>query len=133
VLDAIDGPGGRQARLYRVDPYSGGALLVGQWPRGGAFDQHWLVLDREGRVLLAASSGGRREHALVRLAASRHDDGAPLGLSCATAPKALDAEPLIHRTGYSFAWRNPKGKLLLWRKNELHLTPCSLVDLGALL
>lgn len=58
---------------------------------------------------------------------------ASLELSCVTSPKELAFAPLVHAAGYSFAWRNPKGKVLLERKKKLHLTSCALADIASVL
>lgn len=42
--------------LLRISPWTGVAEQLGSYPRGAVWDQHFLAMDRDGRVLLVASS-----------------------------------------------------------------------------
>jgi hypothetical protein len=133
VLDEVDAPKGKLARLYRVEPYLGLVKLVGKWPRLGLFDELWLGLDHDGQVLLAASSTKLDKHAIVRLEAKPYDTSAPLRLSMHLGNKALAAPPLVHAAGYSLALRSKSDKIDLARRKHLDLKGCLLAELAQVL
>lgn len=134
VLDEVLDGGISMARLYRVAPYDGRVGLVGQWPRLGIYDRHWLVLDRDGQVLFVASSEALKKHSVVRLEAAAFQPTAPLRAFCKRRPKALVLAPFADPWGYSFAWPTRNGKkLMLQRRKKLHLQPCPVSDLASLL
>ena len=67
-LWAIDlkGTGWRRTmRLLRIDPHAGGVQVVASWPYLGLFDRQWLVVDREGDVMVVASSRTLRTHLVL--------------------------------------------------------------------
>lgn len=68
VLDEIRVHGQRVARLTEVDPDTGIARELGRWPRVGPWTKYWLVPDRDGSVLIAASSSIANVHVVVRVA-----------------------------------------------------------------
>jgi hypothetical protein len=134
VLDEVLDGGISTARLYRVEPYDGRVRLVGPWPRLGDYDRHWLVLDRDGQVLVVASSEALKGHAVVRLEATAFQPTAALRASCKLRPKALALAPFADPWGYSFAWATANGKkLMLQRRKKLHLQACPLSNLASLL
>ncbi|MCC6646274.1 MAG: trypsin-like serine protease, partial [Polyangiaceae bacterium] len=97
VLDEVKGPWGvKIARLLKVNPFTGDATVLGAWPRLGAFDRHWLGVDRDGSVLLTASSRRRGgSHLIVRLAT--RGDVRVTGI--AGGRGALAAAPIVDRSG----------------------------------
>ena len=52
-------------RLLRIDPHAGGVQVVASWPYLGLFDRQWLVVDREGDVMVVASSRTLRTHLVL--------------------------------------------------------------------
>ena len=136
VLDevAVGSGQAKERRLYRVEPYLGVVQLVGAWPRRAAFDAHFLVLDRDGAVLLAGSSTIKNFHAVVRIEATPYKSGKSQGISFRLRrPNSLACAPFADAVGYSFALGGPEGTLLLERQTELGLLPGSLTDIGSVL
>jgi hypothetical protein len=67
VLDEVGLGPIRFARLARIDPLTGQTQTVGAWPRLRPFDRQWLAVDRDGSVLLVASSTKLKKHAVIRI------------------------------------------------------------------
>jgi hypothetical protein len=108
ILDEVKGPGGlKRARLVRLDPRTGEFEQIGQWLRLGLFNQHWLVVDKDGQVLLAASSDVAKKHLVIRL-----DNRAPQVKPTAIrlGQGALAYRPMVDQEGYSFIKRQTKKK-----------------------
>ncbi len=100
VLDEVPSGLARLARLLRVDATSGQSEELLSWPRLGLFDRHFLVADRGGKLLIAATSDRRKRHLLVRL------DPRTLAIE-AIMPRsgALALPPLVTRDGYQVVTR----------------------------
>ena len=81
-------------RLARVDVDHGTVDIVGEWPTLRLFDRHWLRVDRDGAVILAASSRALRKHMLVRLVAdgSVRVDGLHVGQWDLIVPPGVDMQ-----------------------------------------
>ena len=93
VLDEVRKGYLRVRRLVRLDPQSGLVDVVGEWPTFGLFDQHWLLVDRDGAAVLAASSRMLNKHMLVRLkvnAGGVHVDGLHIGQWDLVGAPAID-------------------------------------------
>ncbi len=91
-----------RVRLVELDPASGAARNVGEWPRTDRFDQYWLVPDRGGQVLLAASSARRHTWIVARL------DPATGNVTAFHAqPGELSAAPIVDSEGYWLIVRAP--------------------------
>ncbi len=84
----------------RVDPASGQAQQLGTWPRLGVFDQHWLVVDRDGGVLLVASSSLLRKHTVVRFWVQPETQ--PQVTLVRFGKRAVAMMPWVDALGYSF-------------------------------
>lgn len=99
VLDEVRGVLGlKMRRLLQIDAKTGQANVVGAWPRLGIYDKHWLGIDKDGSVLLTASSsrlqGG---HTIVRLATA----GPAKVTGVFSGPRALAMAPIVDRSGYT--------------------------------
>ncbi len=70
VLDEVQGFLFKRIRLLRINPNTGASSALMGWPKLGLFDKQYLVTDRDGKLLIAASSDERREHLIVRLDAA---------------------------------------------------------------
>lgn len=131
VLDEIQHPAFRApaARLASVDPDTGDVAQLGLWGRSGLFDQQWLLVDRDGALLLASSSAVLAQHALIRLDVRQPAlavDGIELGAQPLLLPPAVDG------AGYSLVPQpavrlDPIG---LDRRESLTLAPLSLEAVG---
>jgi len=89
----------RKARLVRVDPHTGAGDVVAEWPRLKVFDRHWLALDRDGALLLVASSSKMNHHVIVRL----DTHGATFAVEgIRKANGRLLSAPVVDADGYSF-------------------------------
>lgn len=107
----LDEPGqgkNARARLSRLQPGTGVVEVLGEWSRTGKFDQHWLILDRDGRVLLAASSEKVNKHVVLRLDAV---GGALQVVNSFAGQHALALRPLVDAEGYGFATRIAAHKM----------------------
>ncbi len=121
IMDEISGPiGARVARLLTVDPDSGESELLGQWPRLGLFEQHYLRTDRDGAMLLFASSKKHHLNAVVRLELA---DGKLASVGFRIRPRALALPPVVDAAGYWLVTRKPTGKLDVDRLEDLSLVP----------
>lgn len=99
ILDEIGQKKNARARLSRLEPGTGVVEVLGEWSRTEKFDRHWLILDRDGRVLLAASSEKVNKHVVLRL-----DDAAGgLVANSFAGQHALALPPLVDAEGYAFA------------------------------
>ncbi len=67
VLDEVRSGKVWKRRLVRIRPSNGAVHIVGEWTSARLFDRHWLRVDADGAVLLAASSSKLTKHVLVRL------------------------------------------------------------------
>jgi hypothetical protein len=106
VLDEVQGPFGlKRIRLVRIHPQSGEFEQLGQWPRVGLFNRHWLGVDKDGQVLLTASSDTAKKYLVIRL-----DNRAPQvkPSSVRFGQGALALRPLVDQDGYSFVLRETK-------------------------
>ncbi len=90
----------RRERIVRVRPGTGEADVFGTWPRGGLFDQHWLVVDRDGSMLVVASSQQPNKHVVARIAIGDRDDLDVEGVWVAKG--TLATAPSVDPDGYSF-------------------------------
>lgn len=94
------------ARLATVDPDGGGVVTVGVWPRHPAWDLHWLVVDRDGAVLLASASTSTQKHAITRIEAAT--GGGPKVTGRLVGARALVLPPLVDGAGYTQVLRKAK-------------------------
>jgi hypothetical protein len=129
----VDSKEGMEARLYRVEPYLGAVQRVGAWRRDPARDKVFLVLDRDGAVLLVTSSTIRAEHSVVRLEAMPYAPWKPLRVSIKHWPGALAGAPFADTAGYSFALHGPLETVQLERRTYLGLLSGELSDVGSAL
>ena len=107
ILDEVRAGWLRFARLVRLNPGTGEAEVLGKWPRIGLFDQHWLILDLEGNVVVAASSSRTKRHALIRI---RLDGPKPHVDRVHVAQGELAMAPWVDAGGYALPIAR-KGKL----------------------
>ena len=108
ILDELGEGKSARARLSRLQLGTGMVEVLGEWSRTGKFDRHWLILDRDGRVLLAASSEKVNKHVVLRL------DAAAGGLQVVNSfagQHALALRPLVDAEGYGFATRIAAHKM----------------------
>ncbi|MCC6899792.1 MAG: hypothetical protein IT377_12505 [Polyangiaceae bacterium] len=94
--------------MLTVDPDTGQARVLGQWPRLGLFEQHCLRTDRDGAMLLFASSKKHQLDAVVRLELA---DGnlAPSGFRI--RPRALALPPVVDAAYRSEIHERPRYEL----------------------
>lgn len=134
VLDQHRHGGLLLARLVSIDPSTGHHTLVGAWPRvrllgDWVYDRRWLVVDRDGSLLVVASSSRLRNHAIVRidLADTPTVDGVRL------APGLLGAAPAVDAGGYSLVIERRNKLPKLKRLERLITRPGRWQDLGGCL
>jgi hypothetical protein len=105
ILDeVVKHPHKTVARLVTLDPLTGEMNVVGEWPRLTHFDAHWLLLDKDGSVLLAASSRKLRLHAVLRFV--HNGSGARL---LRLAQGFMPFSPVIDLAGYGFVVQDKSG------------------------
>ena len=113
-------------RLSRVDAATGEAHIVGTWPRLELFDKHWLMLDRDGSVLLFASSTHTRAHWVFKL---DPEQGTLEGMR--RAKGMLAVRPSVDMGGYSFlVQKRASASPTVVRRSELELVPAPWQNLG---
>jgi hypothetical protein len=88
------------ARLTRIDPATGESEILGTWPKFGLYDRHWLLVDRDGSILLTASSQKLNKHTVLRLEST--GSGVQVRLA-RLGSKALAFSPVVDASGYWFA------------------------------
>ncbi len=108
ILDTLGAGRGATARLIRLDPGTGRAQTLGEWPRSGKFDKHWLILDRDASVLLATSSDMVNKHVVIHF-----DDTRPVPQADRTyaGQHALALPPVVDSEGYAFTTRIAPKKM----------------------
>ncbi len=99
VLDERVVKGDKVARLVRIDVYRGVVTTVGEWKRTSSFDRQWLFLDRDGVVLLAATS--KNHHAIARFAVPPLVAHGTIGVRMAIDSHPLAFAPIADGDGYS--------------------------------
>jgi hypothetical protein len=104
------------ARLLRFDALTGGGEVLATWPRNKLFDALWLELDRDGSLLLIASSDVLMQHAVVRI---RVSDGQPQATRVLTHPEPLAWPVVVDRDDYAFFTKTADGTIQVYRMEEL--------------
>lgn len=112
------------ARLLKVDADSGEVEEQAQWMRFGLFDAYYLTADRDGSLLLTASSKARNRHMFVGL-----DPETARPNAMAFRKGALHRGPIVRSDRYEIVrFKNKnrkrtvvKSKKRLFRKSERHL------------
>ncbi|MCZ2109163.1 MAG: hypothetical protein LC118_06315 [Dehalococcoidia bacterium] len=108
LLDEVRGPGGwRRARLLRRST-TGQLALVGSWPRVGLFDRFALGFERDGDLLLFASSGLARKTIIAAI-----DRDAPSLKGLVVLGGRMTVPPGITAAGISIATEVRQGKKVL--------------------
>ncbi len=125
ILDEKQG----SARLTAVDPISGVASAIGAWPRHAEWDREYLVVDRDGALLVASSKSAGKKHAIFRIDARKKPptiDGVEKG------KRAFVYQPVVDMSGYTLVLRQDQGndKIEVVGEHALNLTPATLADLG---
>ena len=124
VLDEVRGALGlRFARLVRVGLDGSGAKVMASWPKVGVYDTHWLLVDRDGGLVLVASSTKTLSHAVAKLSTS----GGGLHVAALRfAQGGLAVPPVIDRNGYRFFVKRHKKDHLVDTVRLDALAPSSL-------
>jgi hypothetical protein len=109
VLDQVAGkhPHLIRRRLLTMNPGTGETRVLATWPSLGLFDQYFLRIDRDGSLLLFASSTQTRKHVVMRL--SRTSSGVALKGAGFRLGK-LEAAPVVDEAGYWLFVRKLKNK-----------------------
>jgi hypothetical protein len=117
------------SRLTRVNSGTGEAEVLRTWPRLKRFEKHWLVLDRDGGVLLFASSAHTQAYWVFKL---DPDDGTLVGMR--RSKGMLAARPFVDPGGYSLLWqRRASDRPVVVRKTDLDLVPAAWQAVGGCL
>jgi hypothetical protein len=126
-------------RLVRLDLTVGVPVVVGTWPWTWSWDQHYLLQDRDGQVLLysSSSSWALDEHAVARLrSAGMSADERIVVEKLAIEPGMMPIPPVVDMAGYGmpFQFVGTTGTLYdPGRRDTLPGAPASLADLGSIL
>lgn len=97
---------GTDARLVAIEPARMTARVIGTWPRHAAWDRQWLVVDRDGALLLASSSASLKKHAVARIDL-RNGGNQVDGI--ASGRKAFVLPILVDGSGYTLVLRKGQG------------------------
>jgi hypothetical protein len=122
VLDAITEQGQPVARLLHFDALAGGGKVLATWPRSNLFDKLWLTLDRDGSLLVVASSEALMQHAVARI---RVESGEPSATRVLTHPGQLAWPVVVDRDEYVFFTQTMEGTI---QAHRLEALPDMLLD-----
>jgi hypothetical protein len=101
-------------RLVRVDPFTGLAESIGAWSRDeSVWDSHRLDLDRNGNVLLIASSSSQRRSQVASLAIS---NGAAVARVLDRDVPYTTLMPLVDQHEYGFIEVDDTGAVTTIRR-----------------
>jgi hypothetical protein len=128
ILDSQVIDGIATVRLVRIEPYLGTTQVLGQWPAEPSVLGRWLGLDRDGQVLLIATSAER--YGVVRVEVVPFEDALPTRPLLAVRDGRLAFRPLVDASGYSFVRKsNASDDLNIDCVAELALARSGLADL----
>jgi hypothetical protein len=121
ILDDVDPPGHpfKQRRIVLLDPDTGRAQVIAAFPRLGMFDDYWFRVDRDGSMLLFASSRVFEKYVVVRLHAS---NGQLQILGVRAGHGELVAPPAVDMQGYWLVTQHGKKAAEPERLGDLGLT-----------
>jgi hypothetical protein len=128
VLDELSQGKASVVRLHRVDPQTGGAELLGTWPKSSNYDGHWLALDVDGTILLTTSSTKLNRYFVIRIDNASN----PLAIGGITAGhRTLAAAPMVDGDGYMLLEVHGQNHLSMERLTALAAKPGHWDDVGA--
>lgn len=107
VLERRDGS---SATLYRVDPWTGTRARIGDWPHSAAWDKHFLAVDRDGYIVLVASSRTLERSKIARLRVNGSNQAYAAQIDQEQLPYTSDA-PIIDATEYGLVVRDASNGL----------------------
>ena len=116
------------ARLVEVVVDNPAATVLATWPRDPDWDRHFLVVDRDGALLLASSSSQQNKHAIARLDVLEPNALVVDGIDAGNRPLAFPL--LVDSAGYTIVLKKNASQLERVRKLELDLSPATIADLG---
>jgi hypothetical protein len=108
---------------------SGEVIEVGTWKRHPEWNRHFLVVDRDGGILLASSSSKKQRHALARFDVS---GPVPKLDGIREKKRELVIAPVVDESGYTLLLRKNQKQLRIKvvRKAALALKPAKLSKVG---
>ena len=132
-LYVLDETSSGLARLWAHPMAGRESRLLGSWPRHAAWDVHWLVVDRDGALLLASAGRHKHEakHAIARV--DTRVDGGPVVVGVSRGEGRLVLPPLVDAFGYTLVVdkaHHGRQKFKRVRKQNLHFDHAKLADLG---
>ncbi len=138
VLDEIRAQkdGHFYARLLAVDPTRGATRVLGKWNRDDRWDQHWLLTDRDGSLLLASSQSrsalgeckygkgkkckvGSQGYVIARLDVADSSRPRIVGIHEGDGPLAFS--PVVDVAGYTVVTKRKADRVSVRRWKELPL------------
>ncbi len=130
-LYVLDLPAGNQVRLaaLTVDGGVPRAAALGTFSRSAAWNQVYLLPDRDGALLVASSSASLRKHAIARIDVTASP---PLVEGVEKGNRDFVLPPIVDAAGYTLLLRQDQGndKVKRERLRALPLKPGALADLG---
>ena len=116
--------------IVRVNPWTGQATSLGIWPRGDDWDQHFLAVDRDGAVILVASSQAYQRSKVGRL---RVDAGGAAYASFVDDEGVVPyttSGPIVDSDEYGFIVRDGTGAVtsIFRRANLVRSTAITTLD-----
>lgn len=136
-LYVLDETGTGEVRLWEHELQSQQSRQLGTWARHRKWNRHWLVVDRDGALLLASSNDEEKAHAIARLDPRAGGMLAVGGVE--RGHRALLLQPVVDPRGYTLVLQKSQGKckgelarcrIKRERKAALALTPATLWALG---
>jgi hypothetical protein len=129
-LYVLDETAAGEARLVAVDLQRLATTTLGTWKRHGEWNRQWLVVDRDGAILLASSTNAKQKmHRIARLDV-RKDPVMVVGIF--EGKKALVAAPIVDAAGYTLLLQQSQGntRLKSARFGVLAFGAATLADVG---
>jgi len=99
------------SRLVRINLLSLEHQVIWEGPRNWDNFKHWLTVDRDGHVLLTASSWSMDYHNTIRIEAHPYVLGTEVPTAMQYGPGHLMVAPLVDSEGYFFVTRGPDDYL----------------------
>lgn len=107
-------------RLVRLDPYMGRAAVVAEWEKNDAYDKYFLVVDRDGQVLLVQSDSRAGHYVVAQFEGMLFDRAtAPTVKQCVLRKGTLLGEPSADLSGYTFVTTDKRGSVHVDRVSTL--------------
>jgi len=94
--------------LFRMSPWTGITQALGTWTRGTTWDQHFLAVDRDGQVLLVASSRTNQQSKFGRIRVNTSGNAYASQIDADSIPYTTSG-PIVDKDEYGVIVRDETG------------------------